>query len=115
MGATTFQTEIKVDKKTSDQDAFRDARSRAQNDHGHAGYTGTLAEKNSFVLLARVSSQKNALLICEEILHRNETGVTTYREEASAITDDKWGPAAALRYPIDAKTDGVLFFGFASC
>lgn len=115
MGATTFQTEITVDKKTSDQDAFRDARAQAQNDHGHAGYTGTLAEKNSFVLLARVSSAKNAGIICQEILHRDDTGIPTYRQEASAITDDKWGPAAALRYPIDTKTDGVLFFGWASC
>lgn len=115
MGSTTFTTRVQVTKTTSDADAFRMAHEQAKHEHGHGGYTGTLAEKNGFVLIARVKSEENARAIAEALIHHGTNGILAYRREAIDIVDDKWGPAGALRYPIDAKHDGVLFFGYASC
>lgn len=115
MGATTFHTRITVPRATSDAEAFRKAREHAQHENGHGGYSGTIAEKSSFTLIARVKSEANANAIANALLHDDPTGIATYRQEAKDIVDDKWGPAGALRYPIDAQNDGVLFFGYASC
>ena len=46
MGATTFFTY--ATGKTA-KEAFASAQSEARYDHGHSGYTGTIAEKPSFV------------------------------------------------------------------
>lgn len=115
MGSTTFHTRVQVPKTTSDADAFRIARDGAKHEHGHGGYTGTLAEKSSFDMIARVKSARNAEVIADALLHEDTNGISCYRQEARDCVDDKWGPAGALRYPIDAATDGVLFFGYASC
>lgn len=115
MGACSFETHVKVNKTTSDQDAFTSAREQAQFDSGHGGYTGTLAEKSSFTMIARVKSRENADRIISALYNTTGPGVHTYREEAAQVIDDKWGPAGAIRYPIDRTTDGIVFFGFASC
>lgn len=58
MGATEFQvTQFGKDAA----DAFQKAVDEARHDHGHEGYTGTIAEKSEFIeveLPARVSVEK---------------------------------------------------------
>jgi hypothetical protein len=80
--------------------AFNDAVDKARYDHGHAGYTGTIAEKCGYVVL----SDKPML-----------------REEAARFVhekidgNDKWEPAYACAYSEDGKkVDGWVFFGWAS-
>ena len=48
MGACNF--ECTVQGKTAGE-AFRSAIEEAQYDHGHAGYSGTIAEKNDYVMI----------------------------------------------------------------
>ncbi len=48
MGATQFITES---YGASAEAAFNDAVGNALHWHGHGGYTGTIAEKNSFVMV----------------------------------------------------------------
>jgi len=50
MGANIFYTY--AFGKTA-KDAFRDAVHQAQWEHGHGGYTGTIAEKHDFVMLPK--------------------------------------------------------------
>lgn len=81
---------------------FQRAVDDARHEEGHGGYTGTIAEKDSFV----------------------QAGVAAHRAEAQGMMDalwdnedytDKWGPAGALA--ILAEGDhpgGYLFFGYAS-
>ena len=47
MGAEAFST---ISYGKSADDAFRTAKIDAEYEHGHAGYTGTIAEKDSFVM-----------------------------------------------------------------
>jgi hypothetical protein len=48
MGAQTFCERV---KGASAKKAFRDAVDQAKYDHGHSGYSGTIAEKDSFVMI----------------------------------------------------------------
>jgi hypothetical protein len=47
MGASTF---ITTAKGTTAQEAFDAAREEARYEHGHGGYTGTIAEKRTYVM-----------------------------------------------------------------
>jgi hypothetical protein len=115
MGATSFTTHTIVPKKSTDQEAFRQAVEAAKFEHGHGGYSGTIAEKSGVLSYAKARSKRNAERMASALIHTNTSGVMVYREEASQACDDKWGPACAIRYPVDAQHDGVLFFGYASC
>lgn len=42
---------------TNAEDAFRRAVEKAQYDFGHAGYTGTIAEKKTFVMVEKPNGQ----------------------------------------------------------
>ena len=114
MGAASFSTSVTVPKATTDQEAFQTARERAEDDHGRAGYTGTLAEKGSFVLIQRAPNKAVAEQIVSSLMDGGHDEDQVYRSEVTDLVDDKWGPAAAVRYPIDAKQDCVIFFGWAS-
>lgn len=113
MGATNFSTHVRVAKTVSTEDAFRDTREGAQFEYGHGGYTGSMAEKNSLTVLATVATKEQADLIEYGIMHADPLPI--YSEQAVESLTDKWGPANAVRYSIDKTTDGILFFGFASC
>jgi hypothetical protein len=77
----------------------QDAVAKAQYDHGHSGYSGTLAEKPEVVL-------------------RTEK-VFEFPEDAQAFADadlrknphDKWGPAWAVKVSIPK---GFYIYGYAS-
>jgi hypothetical protein len=93
MGACTFST---VAKGKTAKEAFASAVEQARYDHGHAGYTGTIAEKRSFVVLAVPKGQ--------------DPVEYALSDAALALVDDKWGPAGCV-----ALGNGEwMFFGWAS-
>jgi hypothetical protein len=86
------------------QEAFRLAVEDAQFEYGHAGYTGSIAEKDKFTIID-VPAGKEPRKFAEELMAAGDPRV-----------DDKWGPAGAVRDPSKDK-DGLeywLFFGWAS-
>ena len=95
MGADSFTSY--ANGKTA-QEAFESAVKEAQYDYGHAGYTGTIAEKKSFVMIPTPDTDDIEYFI-EKMLDGNSSPV-----------NDKWGPAGCI------KLDGqeFVFFGWAS-
>lgn len=100
MGAETFSQVARG--KTADE-AFRAATEEARYNYGHAGYTGTIAEKHDFIMLT-VSPER-----LEEIKKSNWYEFS-YDDPLWKRVDDKWGPAGC----IDLKDGSFLFFGWAS-
>ena len=81
------------------QEAFTAARERAQHEHGHGGYTGTIAEKRSFRVLTAPAGTVN---VCDWAQGLLDTG--------DPRLDDKWGPAGCVACGVQQW----LFFGIAS-
>lgn len=95
MGAATFYTEA---KGRTAVEAFRHARERALWNNGHGGYTGTIAEKHDFTMIACPPGE-------------------TPRDHADALIDagdprvsTKRGPASC----IDCGDGTFAFFGWAA-
>ena len=103
MGAETFKT---VGHGATANEAFDAAVSQAQYDHGHAGYTGTIAEKDEFSVISDSdgTSPEEANALADKLM-----------DEQDERIDDKWGPAGAIRFeaPGDMR-QWWLFFGWAS-
>lgn len=97
MGACSF---VKVAKGDSAQEAFDSAVKEAQYQHGHDGYSGTIAEKDSFKLFN--PSQEWLKDMIEERRHHDHK----YWKEV----DDKYGPAGCF----DLGGGEWMFFGWAS-
>jgi len=76
--------------------AFEQLVEEARFDFGHAGYTGTIAEKTEFKMIECPKGWDPEDWIEED--------------EALAQVEDKWGPAGC----IDLGGGEWLFFGFAS-
>lgn len=95
MGACDFYCSA---KGNSAQEAFRNAVEDARYQYGHGGYTGSIAEKNSFVMISLPEGE--------------EPGEYAQRliGEGDSRVDDKWGPAGC----ISLKDGRYLFFGWAS-
>ena len=94
MGAQPFVTRSAGKDAKS---AFWDAVNDALHDYGHAGYTGTIGEKDSFIPI------------------NLPEGTDPYREANRMIdgderVTDKWGPAGMF----DLGEGHYLFFGWAS-
>jgi len=83
MGAETFITKKKGIYKNA-REAFLEAVEDAQYEHGHGGYTGTIAEKNSYRIID-VPGRKDILEFIHECLDKGD-----------GFWDDKWGPAACI-------------------
>jgi hypothetical protein len=96
MGGQTFET---IAGGKDPKEAFARAREQAAWDHGHSGYTGTIAEKDDFVLID-VPAGEDPITFAEKIVRDGDKRV-----------DDKWGPAGCVKVE-DGKW---LFFGWASC
>ena len=102
MGANQFKNTYSA--RTAEE-AFCSLVERASYDHGHAGYTGTIAEKQSFQM---------------ERPRRDETPrdcVIRCMDDDNHWSSDKWGPAACVDGGPDPKTPGLrvfYFFGWAS-
>lgn len=95
MGADNFR--VRAKGKTA-QEAFLTAVDNARYQHGHGGYTGTIAEKHEFVEVPVPPEFKDAP-----------------RDFVRKLEDedrfgDKWGPAGCVKV-----ADGeYVFFGWAS-
>lgn len=99
MGAEQFITRS---KGLSAKAAFHKATSDAQYENGHGGYTGTIAEKDSFRMVTEVTASSV-----------QEAGRTAQRllDEDDGKYGDKWGPAFCIAVE---GTDDYVFFGWAS-
>jgi len=102
MGAEQFVTTA---RGKNAQDAFNRAVEQAKYDHGHSGYTGSIAEKDSFVKIDLVvESEADARKIAWDLLDKNDKRVGS-----------KWGPAVCIY--AGRGLDGTktyVFFGWAS-
>jgi hypothetical protein len=79
VSANTFQT---YSDGTDAQTAFHDAVEQAGWEHGHGGYTGTIAEKTDYVIITREPmSHDDASRLAGNLLHGDDPRVA-----------DKWGP-----------------------
>lgn len=102
MGASTFTT---IATGPTLEAAFRAARADAQYQHGHGGYTGTIAEKGSVRLIpGGPLPDADAYQEAQRLF-----------DTADPRIDDKWGPAGAIELtPTHAGARRWLFFGWAS-
>ncbi len=95
MGATTFGN---IGEGKTAQAAFNALVEQARYEHGHGGYTGTIAEKSKFVMISLPAGREAEEYIDELI------------EKCDRRIDDKWGPAGCI-----ALGNGRwYFFGWAS-
>lgn len=102
MGATTFQT---VSHGKTAKEAFNKAVERARYEHGHGGYSGTIAEKRNFTMIP-----------LKEGADPNQE-IERLIDEADPRIDDKHGPAGCFDLGPSGKADGerkFVFFGWAS-
>ena len=95
MGAQVFTT---VAFGETAEQAFTRAVSDALYEDGHGGYSGTIAEKEEFVMVPCLPGQT-----------AEDTANILIDKDDPRITD-KWGPAGC----IDMGDGDYLFFGWAS-
>lgn len=95
MGAVVFMT---MGLGKTAKKAFDDLVYEARYQHGHGGYTGTIAEKNSFVVV-EVPDGMTAFQYAEKLIDDDDRRVC-----------EKWGDAGCIH----VKDDEYLFFGVAS-
>lgn len=95
MGATTFMTRS---EGSTVKEAFNLAIMLAREDHGNDGYTGTIAEKQSFVMISAPEGI-DPFVYANKLLDEDDPRVY-----------EKWGPAGCIRL----SQDEYLFFGWAS-
>ena len=95
MGAVVFMT---VGEGATAKKAFDDLVYEARYNHGHGGYTGTIAEKNSFVMIP-MPDGADAFKYAEQLI-----------DDCDPRVDDKWGDAGCIHF----KDNLYLFFGWAS-
>jgi hypothetical protein len=105
MGAEQFRerSDIKDVRK-----AFEECREAALYDYGHAGYTGTIAEKGAYVVFA-VPAGHTARETADALKIYYREPVDWIPESIGEAYDDKWGPAVAI-----PDGDGWIFCGLAS-
>ena len=114
MGAADFSN---VGRGKSPDEAFDQLVSNARYEHGHGGYTGTIAKKHSFISSvppADVEPRQWARWIetADEEGDLNQVPAK-YRatiQKMGAVYDDKWGPAVCV--PLGEGK--YLFIGWAS-
>ena len=97
MGAYEFYTSAKGETAA---EAFSEAVSDARYRYGNGGYTGTIAEKTEFVMVAQSPMS----------VDDGQALARTLIEESDPRIIDKWGPAGCI--PLD--TGDYLFFGQAA-
>jgi hypothetical protein len=109
LGATTF---YEISRGETAQEAFSVAVQNAQHMHGHSGYTGTIAEKQKFLMASpKILPQEEAHTLAKSLIEHTFYPRTTYSEYT-----DRWGAAGCIRISthITDKTKTFLFFGWAS-
>lgn len=103
MGACEFINVWQKATQNTAKEAFRACVEQAQYDHGHAGYTGTIAEKNEFVRIGSVKTEDEAVALAEKLIEKRDGRI-----------DDKWGPAGMIEINNGKEIEGWCFFGLAS-
>lgn len=101
MGAQSF---IVTGYGTTPREAFDELVEQALYDYGHAGYTGTIAEKSSFVMIPK--DDRDPYAKAQDLLDADDARVS-----------DKWGPAGCIRVGPAERWPGkyeYVFFGWAS-
>jgi hypothetical protein len=96
MGAEVFRV---ISKGKTANEAFKIVRDQALHDYGHAGYTGSIAEKHTFTMIPFDGDKAAAAKFAERLI-----------DDGDKRIDDKWGPAGC----IDLKNGEFMFFGWAS-
>ena len=95
MGASEFSIGVKANTA---KEAFAIATLEARHDFGHAGYTGTIAEKDGWILIP-VPEGKDPVDFAEDLMETDDPRIS-----------GKWGPAGCVK----VKDGEWLFFGWAS-
>lgn len=116
MGAAEFTTT--AGGKTIGS-AFADAVEQAAWEHGHGGYTGTIAEKHDYVVFDIADGKRlpNDLHSIEKLIWDAADGQGSamtklnalFTADAGVLVDaymNKWGPAVAI--PLSGKHDKVV-------
>ena len=130
MGADQFSS---IGIARTPEVAFNQAHDQATWEYGHGGYSGTIAEKGSYVLLGKLGSRyyDNVEDYFHELLYGDEkkipAGIRDVIRRGAGIFNDKWGPAVCFevvgtkavaikkRYGRGGTMDKVwLFTGYAS-
>jgi hypothetical protein len=66
--------------------AFNAARDAALDEHGHGGFTGTVAEKDDYVVITHtLTDLDSAAALARDLINRDDQRIA-----------DKWGPAGAI-------------------
>ena len=118
MGATNY---ITTSKGKNAKEALESAVEDACWYHGHGGYTGTIAEKDSFVEFPRPKGVHMRTVINMAQRMCSEWEVEPLSQLAkkypkfavrqiSKVWDDKWGPSVC----IELEPKHYIFFGMAS-
>jgi hypothetical protein len=95
MGASEFCV---IGEGKTVKEAFKLLREDAQYECGHGGYTGTIAEKDSFVMIS-VPEGQNPIAFADQLLEEDDERIS-----------DKWGPAGCVK----VSEGKWYFFGWAS-
>ena len=96
MGAETFMNIVTAE---SAREAFKTAHETACYEHGHGGYTGTIAEKSNYSMSKKPEGMDaNEWLDKVEDFDEDEKDQEHYRalKHDFNIYDDKWGPALCI-------------------
>ena len=125
MGAEAFVTVSRL-CRTADE-AYREVLQDARWEHGHGGYTGTIAEKSGFYLIPTPHGMRPGTLenMVWQLFHsydekahkhwRKNLSEDIYKTIVDAWDADKWGPAACMKVTDRAAgKNKYLFFGMAS-
>ena len=117
MGAEAFES---WGKGKTAKEAFQNARDQACYEHGHSGYSGTIAEKNTFKEFPVPEGENISLEQWLDWIEQASFGdlpegyerFHSIMEKAGGVYDDKWGPAVCVH---NEKDDVYVFMGYASC
>lgn len=96
MGAATF---IQAASGKTAAEARINATNDAAWEHGHRGYTGTMAEKDSHVMIP-LPAGADPYAYAQQLIDEDDPRIS-----------DKWGPAGCIHL----GGENYLFFGWASC
>lgn len=104
MGAQPFVIDSEGE---TPNEAFWNAVEQAWHDYGYAGYTGTVAEKNDFIIINPETDGENT---DDWSQNDYETYAWWMVEQDDPRIADKWGPAGCICY----GEGEYIFFGWAS-
>ena len=100
MGACNFEAS---GKGANAKDVFHALTEDARYMYGHGGYTGTIAEKRSFVMATKPEGMTPHQFMEHVWDNPEQYG------KAGEAAQDKWGPAVCFKHE-----DLFYFFGYAS-